>query len=345
MDPTAMDTLALRVAIDQQQLAGEAMACITELAVTQALGQPASLSLKINAWDSQNDQLRWVDDKTFDPGRFVEVAVGYQDSAAPLFWGEIVELELSASANARATLTVHAKDMLHRFQRGEKAPPPFKDVTYGDIARKIASGYGLSADVEADAKADPQNAHVSQDNQSDFAFLSKLAAEIHYDVYISAQGKSLVFHKSQTGTDPKFPLAASTDLLDVTITLDAPSQLGGVDVRAIDGASKKKVAVSVDNAGSADKTFSATRKIIKDPPADTKEDVEAYANAALRQMRMEYLRVTGTCFGRTDLVPGIMIELSELGTRFGGAYYVTGATHTVSEGGYRTHFTLEGEPR
>jgi phage protein D len=338
------DTLTLRVSIGGQDLDAEVMACLSELTVTQNLGQPATLSMRLTAWDAQTDQLRWVDDDTFEPGSSVEVALGYANNTTPLFWGEIVELELAASASARAALTVTAKDMLYRFERGEKARG-FEDVTYGDVVATVASDYNISTDTEPDLEADPQNAYVYQDNKSDFDFLTELAQAIHYEFFISAEDKSFVFQKSQLGSDPQLSLAASTDLVDVTISLQAPSQLGGVDVRTLDSDAKKKVVVSVDNPDTFDDDNSTTRQVLKDPPAFSKEDVEAYANAALLQMRLKYLRVTGTCFGRTDLVPGIMIELRELGTRFGGAYYVTGATHTVSEGGYRTHFTLEGEPR
>ena len=75
------------------------------------------------------------------------------------------------------------------------------------------------------------------------------------------------------------------------------------------------------------------------------EQVSARAKAELARMRSEYIDGSGTCFGRIDLKPGMVITLDGFGRRFGGAAYITSVTHTVSTSGFRTAFGWKGQPR
>jgi phage protein D len=346
--PATGDTVDFLVRIGGRPLDGAVAASLLELSVQQTLGQAAHLTLRFSAWDSDTEKLTLVDDAMFRPGNSVDVELGYLNQRTPVFWGEIVGLELEASATERPVVTVNAYDILHRLGRGQRQDS-YSKSTYAAIARKIAQDiYGVAVDAEDDPIADPENPIVNQENISDFEFLTNLANEIRYELFADAEGRELVFRKSRFGETPSFGLDASKDLVQLSARLDAAGQLGAVEVRAFDSDSKKPIKLSIDNADAVDHSYGSvpSRSLITNAVLITQEEAAAHAKAELLRIRSKYLTASGSCFGRAELRPGIMIEIAGLGTRFGGPYYVTTTTHTLSAtGGYRTSFELEGEPR
>ena len=46
------------------------------------------------------------------------------------------------------------------------------------------------------------------------------------------------------------------------------------------------------------------------------------------------------CIGIPQIEPMRTIKLENLGKRFSGRYYITSATHTINDSGYRTSFSV-----
>ncbi len=225
----------------------------------------------------------------------------------------------------------------------------YEKTTYAGIVRTIAQTiYKIAVDARDDVDNDPENPVVFQENKSDFAFLTKLAMEIQYELFVDAGGKKLVFRKSQLTAPVSLTLNARQDLVQFSARLDAAGQIGGVEVRSFDSDNKKRIQVVLDNPDSLDRRYGSvpSRSLITDVPLLTQEEAQAHAEAELLRIRANYLTATATCFGRTELRPGLMIHIAELGDRFGGDFHVTSATHSLSpSGGFRTSFELEGVTR
>jgi phage protein D len=342
----ADDTTDLRVTVGKTPLRGEAAACLLDVSVTKTVEQAAQLTLRVAAWDSDSEELKWIDDAMFTPGMPVEVEMGYLGRRVPVFFGDIVSLAFDASTSARAVLTITAYDVLHRLGRGERNDK-YTDKTYAGIVRDVALRvYKLPAVAIADPIADQRHDSVVQENQSDLAFLLELAKKIDHELY--ARGPALVFHRSRRNGPPMLTLDAARDLTQFSAHLSAANQLGGVDVRLLSSETKLPITVSVPNPSAADSAFGGgkTRTVLIEDPLTTVAQARARAVAELARMRANYIEATGSALGRPDLDAGMMIQIANLGKRFGGAYYVTSVTHSMSEsGGLRTSFTLKGGPR
>jgi phage protein D len=346
--PSIADTVDLLVKIAGRPLDAAIAASVLDVSVQQTLGQSSHLTLRLPAWDPDTDQLTLVDDPRLAPGSSVEVELGFLGQRRPVFWGEIVGLDLEASASDRAVVTINAYDILHRLGRGERQAK-YEKTTCAGIVRSIAQTiYKIAADARDDVEADPENPVVFQENKSDFEFLTLLAEKIQYELFVDASGKKLVFRKSQLGQPAALALDARQDLVQFSARLDASGQLGGVEVRSFDSDNKKPIKVVLANPDSLDRRYGSapSQSLITDQPLLTQEEAQAHAEAELLRIRARYLTASGTCFGRTELRPGLMIRITELGDRFGGDFHVTAATHTLSpSGGFRTSFELEGVPR
>lgn len=343
---TARDTVDVVIKLDGSRLDSDAMARVQDISIAKALDEAGQLTIRLTAWDSDAEELVWVDDDVFAPGTAVEVEAGYAGQPAPLFHGEIVSLDLEMSADARAVLTITAYDVLHRLGRGRRSAPYMKK-TYADIVRDIArESYNLEVDAEDDAALDPARAIVHQENESDLSFVLGLARQIGFELF--ADASKIVFRKSRLGDPPELTLDLARDLIRFSAHLAAASQLGGVDVIALHTDSKERIQASEDNPDTADDAFraGATREVIVEDALTTQDQAKARAKAELARIRGGYLHATATALGRPDLAAGMMIRIDNLGARFSGAYYVTSVTHSLAAtGGLRTSFTLKGQPR
>ena len=131
------DTVDLLVKIGGTQLDGEAAARLIDVSVAKVVGEAAQLTLRVAAWDSDSEELKWVDDEQFAPGATVEVELGFVDRREKVFYGDIASLALEASQTARAVLTITAYDVMHRLGRGQRSDV-YKNKTYAGIVRDIA---------------------------------------------------------------------------------------------------------------------------------------------------------------------------------------------------------------
>lgn len=341
----AVDTADLLVTINGIPLTDEVAASVLDVSVVRTLGAAAQLTLRVAAWDSDAEELRWVDDKRFAPGATIAVAMGYLGSRAPVFFGDIVGLSLEASTTARAVLTITAYDVLHRLGRAQR-PSTYKDKTYTEIVREVAQRYSLAAEVLIDANVDPKQPSVTQEQPSDLAFLLACAEKINHELF--ARGPTLVFREAHYRGSPELMFDASLDLTQFSAHIAPREQIGGVDVKILNSETKETILVSVDNPDSKDAAFktASSRTTLSAEPFTTEAQAKALAEAEIAKRRLDYLEATGTALGRTDLEPGMRIRIDNLGRQFGGAYYVTSVTHSISDaGGFRTSFTLKGEPR
>ena len=86
-------------------------------------------------------------------------------------------------------------------------------------------------------------------------------------------------------------------------------------------------------------SFGAVERLIASDPIETQAEADQVAKARLEKLALNYITGEGRCQGRTDMRPGQVIELKDIGTRFSGSYYVTGVEHRYTKrNGYVTHF-------
>lgn len=340
------DTADVLVSVGGKPLDGETAARLKHVSLSHTVGEAAQLTLRIAAWDSDTEQPSWVDDGRFAPGAIVQVEMGFLGRRKHVFQGDIVSLELEASRSARAVLTITAYDVLHRLGRGQRSHV-YENTTYAGIVRDIAQNvYRIQVDAPEDLQADPTRAAVEQRSESDLSFILRLASDIGYEVF--ADRARLVFRRSQAGQPAQIVLDANRDLIGFSARLSASGQLGGVDVVTLRSDSKEPATVSEDNPDSADRSYGSpgTRAVVIDDPLATQEQARARARAELDRIRGGYLEASATAFGRVDIAAGMMIDVRQLGKRFGGAYYVNTVTHGLTDsGGLRTTLELKGQPR
>jgi phage protein D len=338
----------VEVAIAGSLLPPRSFGDLLSITVVKDLEGAGMFTLQLNAWNLMKDELTWVDDRLFDCGNTVEIQMGYE-RLETLIIGDITGLEPNFSQDSLPTLTVRGHDLRHRLMRGTQRRS-FVDKKDSEIASQIASERGLNAKVE-DSKEKLN--HVLQSNKTDWDFLQYRAERIGYEVLV--ENKTLYFRSPQNASSQVLKLNRADDLLDFSARLSTMNQVGQVEVRGWDPKKKElfiskagvgnettKMKGSISGPKVANQEFGKSSYTIANVIVSNQAEADRIALKMFNEMALNYITGDGSCLGRTDLHPGTAIEITGIGKRFSGSYYVTSVTHSYSKTqGYRTQFSVK----
>lgn len=272
---------------------------------------------------------------------------------------EITALEVDHSPRGTVAV-VRGFDSTHRLFRGRHTEG-YRNVTYSDIATKVAQRHGLTT-----GRIDPTTAvHdlVSQPNLSDWQFLTGLAGEIGYEVVASA-GK-LDFRKPTSAAEAPgagdlngagaapTKLVLNDNLIQFRCSVSSAEQVGKVEVRGWDPSQKQAVvghapAATVSAklketpAGLAQKFGNPVHTSVG-TPFDKEADCQSAAKALAEEIGGSFASFDGIAMGNYHLKAGTAVSLSLVGDPFDGRYKLTTTRHLYDPNdGYQTWFTVSG---
>lgn len=268
------------------------------------------------------------------------LSLGYQETGLISIGTFVVdEPELAINPD---TLTIRARSA--DFSKSETGTIKksktrhFDNKTIGQILSQIAGENGLKSSISAKL-ADIQITHISQTNESDGHFLTRLAKL--NDALFSVKNHSLIFvakddAKSASGKELPIIQLSRRDFID-SATMSNPSRNAYGTVRA-KWRNKTKAHTEVESAGSGE-PIRTMRHIY----ASQAEAARA-ANAELKRLN----RATGgtvsfSVSGRPEFTAGAKINISNVRTGFDGEWKITRVTHNLdwSSNGYTCQ--IEGE--
>ncbi|MFN8494553.1 MAG: VgrG-related protein [Caldilineaceae bacterium] len=330
----------------------EVMNAIAEIVVDSSLHLPDMFTLRIN-----DPQQRWIDDEAlFALGNEVMIEAQAQQqhggSQAPLFQGEITALEPNFDAQGMTAFVVRGYAKTNRLHLGRHSRT-FTNQSDRDIIETLAKEVGLTAEVD---KTDISYDYVLQKNQTNMEFLIARAERIGYQVYTMED--KLCFKKGESRRD------------DATVTLDLGKELRTfrpcistahqatkVRVRGWDAKTKNTIQGEAQpspklqkpkglNQPSGEQVQAAFKMtapaIIVDAPVASTEEANALAQGLANDLDRDFIQAEGTCFGNPQIKAGAYINLTGLGERFSGDYFVTAASHLYDASGYTVTFTVSG---
>jgi phage protein D len=332
------------IKIAGQQAAESLMHALVNATVESSLHLPDTATLTLHDPDGT-----WVDYAEFAPGKTLEIAAKAGQTENPLFNGEIVELESDFFPGDRRVV-VRAFDRLHRLARGRHVRS-FLNVTDADIVRKIAQEVGLTAKVGPTTTVHP---YVLQDNTSNLDFLRERAAMLGYLLFVEEKVLHCEAHGAHTNT---ITLTYNQDLSEFHPRMTTVDQVNSVTASGWDPTTRSSVLgkaqtargvpnLGLETAGGdvASKAYGFTSDVlVADRPIRTQAVADKLAQATLDRRAGRYVEAEGTTRGNPHLLAGVLVDVKELGVRFSGKYFVTGATHTYGgDAGYLTRFMVSG---
>ena len=335
-----------------------------------------------------NNGLQWLDHPLLQADNSLSLAIGYApDPLEEVFAGEITGTNASFPNGGMPTLTITAHDFLQRLTENAKdrafalSIPCIGKFPLPDqyVVRLVSVVNGLVPLIDPIGSAmsflalliayaiDPLEAIKAvriQQSESDFDFLSKIAKENGWEMYIDhtqqPRGRILKFRFLLQPQDyfPSVTLKWGESLMDFTPRISTVGQVAGVSTRIWIPSIKLEVVVILswdfDRAAFDLQVFpglGSLEEILDSTTAQSILKVEANGpSLAPRKIMSELLprlnnRQTGSgsAIGNPRIKAGDTINLEGLGGQFGGIHRVTSSTHTIDGSGYRTSFEVRKE--
>ena len=324
-----------------------------------------SFELTVNNWDADKRTFKYSDGDLFDPGQELELWMGYygQNTMRLMIRGLITDLGPNFPSGGGSSLAVSGLNVLHKL-RNEQKDETYEDKTDTEIAKVIANRLGLKFEP-GPATGEQKYSYVIQANQYDIVFLMERARRIGYELYVQQPGKDgkseqpvLVFQPSTQVSRPTYQLEYGRSLIDFKPELTTANQLSEVTVTGWDKVHKKKIQetakrseIAVKGVGQAgnqskiDKAFGDRKETISTKPVETPQEAKQLALRTLEENAKDMVKGGGTTVGLPDLRTGNVVEISGVGKRFSGRYFVTSTTHVIGDSGYTTKFDCRREEK
>lgn len=349
---------SFEVKLDGRPPGKEVVRDILSVSYKDSITDIDSFDITINNWDAETRSFKYSDSNLFDPGKRIELAMGYRDAQRTMLKGEITSLRPSFPSGGGSTLTISGLNILHRF-RTQQESRTYVGLTDSQIAEEI--GQRLHVEVEvARAPGEPVFDYLIQDNQYDIVFLLERARQAGYDIFIEERDQGartvLAYRPSTTVHRPTYRLSYGKSLIEFSPELTTANQVSKVTVRGWDNARKEAINYTATRAelvtkgvgeaggqGAIDKSIEAKAEIIATKPVASQAEAQSLALQILEGIAKEMVKANGSVPGLPDIRAGSVLEIDGLGQRFSGRYFVVASTHAIGDSGYTTQFECRRE--
>jgi phage protein D len=323
-------------------LTGQAL----EIRVDTHLMLPDMFSMRI-----ADPKLSYIDKAEFDVGTSVEVLFGAPDQRrlTSIFQGQITSLEPEFSADEVA-LTVRGYDRSHLLNRTRRTET-YQSMSVADIARKVISNAKMTpGQIDSVGGALP---FVQQSNETDWAFLWRLAEATGSEVVVD--GREVQFRQA-SGEGTPVELRWGDELLSFRPRVTGARQVSEVVVRGWDPAQKQPIVASAKSPELTSQIGLSRSKVVSalgggtvtvcDQPVASQAEATALAESIAGELANAYVEAEGFATGDPRLRAGTKVQITGVGSRFGGTYTLSEATHIFRTGrGYHTQLRVTGRSR
>jgi uncharacterized protein involved in type VI secretion and phage assembly len=298
----------------------------------------------------------------FRVGAKVSLTVKTAEPGAPLplATGEVTALELDLDGNGAFT-QVRGLDPAHRLYRGRRVAA-YPNMSVADVVRKVAQRAGLTPgriDAVPGVGGQPQT-QLSQDNISDWEFLSRLADLVGAQVGVVdgrlefrlPQAPSAAPATNAQATRDPLVLEVNRNLFALRAGVSAAEQVPSVEVRGWDFEHKQELTATatptlagaqvdgLDPVAMAN-GFGSPPFVAAGAAYHGQGEVKAAARALADQIGGASAELSGVARGNPRLRAGTAVALAGVGAPFAGKYTLTSTRHLFNEqAGYTTAFTV-----
>jgi phage protein D len=372
----------LRLLVERAPVPATLRGSVTRISVQTGLGMSDRVEMAL-----ANNNLRWLDHPLLAVDNELAVQLGYApDPLTQLFSGEIVGHEAMFPQDGLPTMSIVAQDRKRRLQQGTKTRsfaipiPKVGNMPLPDtaVASAVALENGLlpvlepvgaaisallgaaglaGANSPAERQALVRRQGASGQGESDFDFVSKIAAENGWELVIDHAGPlgglQLRYMSPLDHLAPALTLKYGASLLEFRPRISTVGQIVSVTAYVWISEIKTKLAITVgwdwdamaltiDVKPSFTPSGKGSSNVVLGEPVTMLTAPRTILSELIPKLNRR-LTGTGSCVGDPRIVAGAVIRMEGLGVQFGGLYRVVSATHALDSSGYRTSFEVRKE--
>jgi phage protein D len=296
-------------------------------------------------------EAKWLDNGLFEPGKEVEIKMGYVDRLSTMIVGEIISLRPSFPTDGTPQLEISGYDLSHQFTRVRKGRS-FKDKKDSEVVKAIAGEAKHKLATEIDVTATTYPTIAQEENQTDYQFIKSLAKRNFFEFLVKE--RTLYFRKTRQNRSTIMKLEYGSSLQSFSPELNTANQVSKVTVRGWDPVTKKDIVGTAEHGSEeargsgkqsggdmVGKIYGVVEERISDSPVFTKQEAEGLSRSQLNELSGELITGSAQCIGIPEIRAGENIEFVGLGKKFSKNYYIERTTHTIGSSGYTTTFSVK----
>ncbi len=257
----------------------------------------------------------------------LEVFLGYKETGL-LSMGVYIASEITIQSPPKI-LRVKCCAANFKGSLKEKTSREWKEITLGDLVRKIAEKYGYEVKI-AQKFEDVFISHIAQTDESDMNFLKRIGHE--HEATVKPVGGHIIFipkgeGKSATGKVLGTTLLTPKDVINWKVNFNVRSKYGSVIAK---WHSYERGETIEEKVGNEEPSY----PIYKLYP--TAESAISAASAKLRRLKRSEAKLNITIPGNPELFAEAKINLSGFCQEIDGEWVIERAEHTLNNMGYQT---------
>jgi phage protein D len=352
---------AYTVHLDGKELPKDDDVHLQSITVDLRRQAPASVELVFNNHEGKYDARA-----DLGPGTQIKIGLGYTEGGTKqVFEGEIIGTHVRLKENGPRLFVARAFDYQHRMTRGRKTRT-FLERKFSDIVKEVAGDSGLSPECEDTTFS---REYVIQHNQSDLDFTRGIAAWLDFDFHIRHLdgAKKLRFKAPEVTAKPivkavyEKPNLTSDEVhlrrfdgrqslarvvSEVVVRGWDPSQKKEIVGRAKAGQLYDKMGDDASATETVKQKWGETERQLVDYKVFTQDEADKIALTKLNEYARTFIRADLEVQGFSGIHPGGVVEVSRVGERFDGPYFVESVSHVFTAsvqtgGGYTTRFVAQ----
>lgn len=369
---------AFEVKVEDFNLPRNVVRDVVSVSYTDSLDKLDSCQFTLNNWDAEKRSLKYSDSALFNPGKAIELYMGYHDRGGMtlMLRGQIIALAVDFPEGGQSTLQVRALNQLYKlhfkqenlvFQNkkdSEIAQEILEKIEQDQTRQRKQSGqpnFKLELVNHKAVQKEQPREYVWINNKYPIVFLMERARQSGYDIYIEEEKTDdtwttkLHFHPPEAQISAPYKLVAGKTLISFKPTLKTKDQVAKVTVRGWDPDKDKEIIgeatrddlgfrglPNVKDLQAIDSALAGSEEVIS-LPVENNKDAKDKAIAYLTDLEKDLITGSGSTVGLPELRAGRPIYIEGLGSRFSGRYIITSSTHTIGNSGYTTQFEARVE--
>ncbi len=261
-------------------------------------------------------------------GTWLRVWLGYSSGGrTPVYMGAFAVDEVELSMGPRSmVIKATASNTAPTLQK-EQRTKSWHNTTLGAVVQEIAGRHNVVPVIKGEL-ASQQIKHEDQTNESDQAFLTRLAEKFKATIK-PADGKLVVVPRGATDNAGSVTIRQE-EVTNWRATLKNRGAYGGVKAKWLDRTVNKEKVVTAGESGGALPVFEE-KQLYK-----TQAEAQKAAESRLQSLRAGEVRVNITLPGRPDVNAEGMVTLAGFRGEVDGTWNVKNVTHDLGSSGYVT---------
>lgn len=257
-------------------------------------------------------------------GTWFRVWLGYD---RPTYMGAFAVDEVELSMGPRSmVIKAAASNTAPTLQKAQRTKS-WHNTTLGAVVQEIAERHNIVPVIKG-SLASQQITHEDQTNESDQAFLTRLAEKFKATIK-PADGKLVVVPRAGQDNAGNVTIRLE-EVTNWRATLKNRGAYGAVKARYLDRTTNKEKTVTAGEAGGALPVFEE-KQLYK-----TQAEAQKATDSRLQSLRAGEVRVSITLPGRPDVSAEGLVTLQGFRPEVDGAWNVKQVTHDLGPGGYVT---------